>query len=314
MSSYISSKLVSTPFSRETIVVVSADRWMPVCQLAAALGVEKRTLQHKLERGTEFEQFSKEEIVKKFGKTVPRVTNFISKKGLIKFLRGYMSWSDDEVQQALSQLFDESEKDTPTPAKTKVIARKSVGKSTGFSDDEEDDGDVDGEYEGELSSSAHSSISSSAPPRKTIEKKRERQPPAEVSDILETLQVQQDAFLERVDQRIGEQAIWRYQRTPDFTQKLDTLLQEEADKVLPALRKELEEKLRSELEPRLRKQLKLDITAKLQPELKAFRDKLFEDQTQKVFNTSPAKDSQFSQSELISSVLQKKFGQQSAKK
>jgi len=116
---------------------------------------------------------------------------------------------------------------------------------------------------------------------------------------------QQREFLHKMDQRIGEQAMWRYQQTPEFQERLDALLEKKADAIMPELRKQMEIKMRRELEPVIRQDVKKRIRSEVEAQVEPFRQQMLTQETQKIFSkdvTMPEMDA----SALVTDILKKR--------
>lgn len=302
-------KLVNEPFYSGSMITVFSDGWIPLAHVASALNSNQQTLESKLKDGTEFRRYSRTTSPYKCSQKSAPVQNVISKAGLQRLLKEYIGWSAKNVQRAMDMLYSNDNKYTriiterrmprKSAAKSthvsdiprsKRIARKTVGKKVAFDDD----------------SSSSSSLHAS-PPRKALPKKHslDEEESSHLGSFMDELRRDQQKFISDMDERIGEQAVWYYQKTPEFQERLGALLQKEMDKMLPELRKQMEAKVRAELEPVIRKEVKKRVRSEVQAEVEPFRQKMFVEETQKVFSEH-ADEGIINASSFVSDVLKKR--------
>ena len=283
-------KRVSAPFYNNTTVAVFSDGWMPTAHIAKILNANQQTLENKLNGPEEFKHFDRNTSPYTYRRDISPVQNVISKQGLAQLLKDHIGWDAETVQRAMDQLFKDNKYFL---ANTKIIARKFVMKSTKPEKKEEDD--------------------SLSPPKKALSKKRpereeEKDRFEEKEDVLraflDEVRSENASFRREMDQRIGEQATWHYQRSSEFEKRLDATIQKEVDTMLPELRKQMEEKVRRELEPSIREQIKKDLVVQVQQEVEPFRQKLLTQETQKVFSEQVEKN--FDRTSFVSDILKKR--------
>ena len=221
-------RMIGEPFNGQHKVTVFSDGCVPVAHLALCLGVKKDTFDRKLKDHKMGDKHCAAETSMYRTDTHQKVRNLITKEGVSLFLKEHAKWDDQKIQRGLDELYNKDNVYT-----SPRVAKKAAASPKKKCEDESSIASMSASSDGDSDDDKHELTVKSL---KKCLNKHER----------------------KMERRTGDQAVYRYQQTPEFQERVQEKLAEavaqKADALYPMLRKQLEERIEREEEKTIRAQ------------------------------------------------------------